>query len=399
MSLLEGGSFSQWEQSQAQAAGAIATEAAAAGPGAAVGAGATATGAAAAGPGAEPEGTFVAMEFVTELLGAGRVRVKPTFIPQLLQHIVDAAARETAAAAAANGGSGSILEVSGQTAAAAAAAASAVAARQSQFVSVVEVMGINMAGQPYDREKLTAQQAATALQLATAAGFHQAAAAIHHLQGNFSAALHSYLRQRDTGSSSGDSSSNRSSEEPRSVDAAFEYCHKQLSGSLPAAVRPQFITAVRQQIVRLIAADANATAVLVTQHLPQQQVTLLQSLSSDPVLQFRFLNAMMNHQSEQQRLMRSEAAAAADGGAAAGAAAGGQQQQQQLHQHEALLNKPEVVDMYIRLLAEFRPSEVLVFLQGHEGYDVRAAIKHCQAAGELAVHLPLIMSPFLRFSL
>ena len=240
MSLLESGSFSQWEQSQAQAAGATATEAAAAGLGAAAGATATGPAAAAAaaataigagakaGPGAEPEGTFVAMEFMTELLGAGRVRVKPSFISQLLQHIVDAASREIAAAAATAGdgggesGSGSRGYVSRRTAAAVAVAVGAVAARQSQFVSVIEVMGINMAGQPHDREKLTAQQAATALGLATAAGFHQAAADVHHLQGNSSAALQSCLRQRDTGSNSGESSSNRNSKEPRFVDAAFE---------------------------------------------------------------------------------------------------------------------------------------------------------------------------------
>jgi hypothetical protein len=350
------------------------------------------------------------MEFVSDLLGSGRVRVKPSFVPQLLRHLVEAAARETAAdaaaatAAATGGGGGGVQRViaaSDQTASS--AAATAVAARQGQFVSIIEVMGINVAGQPLDREKLTAQQAATALELATAAGFDEAAAAIQHLTGNFSAALCSYLGKEGAkssessvtgggdgsgGSNPGDGSSSRSGNQ--AAGAVFRYCHKQLSSTLPAAVRYQFITAVRQQIVPLIAADADATAVLVTQHLPQQQVALLQSLASDPVLQFRFLNAMMNHQSAQQRLMRSEAAAAAGdgvgvgGGIAAGvgaaAASGGGQQHQ--HQQEALLNKPEVVDMYIRLLAEFRPSEVLVFLQGHEAYDVRAAIKHCQAAGE-----------------
>lgn len=74
--------------------------------------------------------TTVAMDFVCKLLAAGRVTVRPSFVIRLLQHLVDVAG--------AQGTSGRCH-------------------REEQFVQIIQVVGINTAGQPHDREKLSAQ--------------------------------------------------------------------------------------------------------------------------------------------------------------------------------------------------------------------------------------------------
>jgi hypothetical protein len=42
---------------------------------------------------------------------------------------------------------------------------------------------------------------------------------------------------------------------------------------------------------------------------------------------------------------------------------------------EDLLERPDVVALYIRLLCQYEPGQVLAFLQGHQNYDVRACIR------------------------
>jgi hypothetical protein len=48
---------------------------------------------------------------------------------------------------------------------------------------------------------------------------------------------------------------------------------------------------------------------------------------------------------------------------------------------EALLERPDVVALYIRLLCQYEPGQVLHFLQGHQNYDVRACIRWGRRAG------------------
>lgn len=72
-------------------------------------------------------------------------------------------------------------------------------------------MGINSPGQPHDGSAFTMEQAQAALQLARAAGFHRTVAALHHLRGDYSAAVLSHLQ---TGR----------------LEDVFEYCAQALSG-------------------------------------------------------------------------------------------------------------------------------------------------------------------------
>lgn len=236
----------------------------------------------------------------------------------------------------------------------------------------------------------TVQEASASLQLAQKAAFFQAAAAIHHLQVNYSAALHCHLQRQNT-------------------SGVFQYVDHFLASKLTPASRQQFLAAVRKQMVPLIRADADATADLLLRHLPQHQVSVLSSLQGDPKLQFSFLRSMLAHltalrkqmlgldrsNTPQQPVAASNSATApatttaaaiaaptsAGGAAPHAAVASDRLTPSSLPLEEQLLSRPEVVDLYIQLLCRFEPQSVLPFLQAHEHYDVRAAIKHCRAYG------------------
>jgi hypothetical protein len=405
----------------------------------------------------------VVREYVLSLACSGRVRVKPSFVLLLLKQLVEDAAAAAAEAAAAPQGSNTYR-----------AAAVARAHAEERFVQLIEETGINVAGQPLDRDKLGAQvgeqvpavslenailmcmacvcptgcsgvqhcavwvvlcfakqgqhalcdsvpphpcmpcspgkclaparsltampssftnsaslppascltaalpchqEAAQAQELAASAGFLSASAAIHHQLGNFSAALKCHLQ--------------RHAAAPRAV---FDYAHRHLSLRLTSAQRQQFTRSIMQHAAALVAADPQATAALVSQHMAQEQIPMLKQLESQPQLQFDLLNAIMQLESAARHALTEESAAmdAPPGTAmapgssshttssssdAAGAAGGGASKRQ------GLLDRPEVVDMYIQLLTKFQPGAVLRFLQGHEGYNVQAAVKLCQAAG------------------
>jgi hypothetical protein len=350
----------------------------------------------------QPSGSCVAMNYIADLLAAGRVTVKPSFVLKVLQHIVD-----QAAAAAVDG--------SQQLAAAAATSAAAslqVGQLEQRFISIINVVGINppaaaaaaAAGQQQqqhiDPASLSALQAQQALALAHQAGFVKAAAAIHHLAGSYSKAMAAYLQLAQQ---QGEASTDVHSLEPAGDKGAaasgaaggevFEYIEKFFSSSSSSTARKRFVAALLQHAVQLIQLDPEATAALLLQHQPNQQIPVLVSLQQQPLLQFRFLRAAMDQAMLLQRAQQAAAAAAAGelpspataaaagggGGAAEGpntAAAGAER---------LLLDKSEVADLYVRLLVQFEPQCVMPFLLSHQNYNVAAAIKACAAGGGSAV--------------
>jgi hypothetical protein len=162
----------------------------------------------------------VAMDWVGGMLAAGRVTVQPAFVLQLLQH----------AAQQARGVEGEARE-----------------AREQAFVRMVQNVGVQQEGaaQQEGPAQLSAQEAHAALQLAEQASFHLAAAAIHHLRGEYPAALACHLAHTPAA-------------------AAFAYLDRSLSSmpSQPAALA-RFKAAVRAEMPRLIALDGLATAEVV----------------------------------------------------------------------------------------------------------------------------------------
>jgi hypothetical protein len=265
---------------------------------------------------------------------------------------------------------------------------------------------------PVDAAAFSPAQAKQVLQLAKQCNFLRAAATVHHLQGNYAAALSCYLALQDAelhepqlttqapqqlqqqqtqqqlqglgGSPSLSTSSARRTASPSSNKAVFGYISNVLAEGGPSPrARQLFLKCVVQQVVPLIRLDPVATAALLLQHMPEQQVPVLLGLQDDPELQFQFLRAaMQQNQLQAQRTSASGSAAAAGGAgltpppaAAAGAAAAGPGV-------ESLLERPEVAILYAKLLARFQPSAVLPFLQSHHNYSVAEAIQVCRAAGE-----------------
>lgn len=382
VALLEAGRFQQWQQAHSSRPAA-----------AAAGSSRSMDGEGGSSSSVAQSGAEVAMDYIMQLLAAGRVTVQPSFVIKLLQHLVNQATAATAAAAAGDAQSQGLSPEQGGSSSSAAAPATTAAAFEQQFISIVQVVGVQAAagaegrqpGQPLpgDPAAFSPAQAKEVLQLAKRCNFVAAAATVHHLQGNYAAALSCYLalveqqqarsqqeppqqQQRD-GLSSADSR--------QGSRAVFGYIGSFLSGSgsHPQA-RQAFLSCVCQQVVPLIQLDPSATAGLLLQHMPEQQVPVLLSLQASPELQFRFLRAaMQQNQAAQQRQSGpgSAAAAAATAGAAAGV--------------ESLLERPEVAILYVKLLARFDPSAVLPFLQSHHNYSVAEAIQVCRAAGRRLV--------------
>lgn len=380
------------------------------------------------GPGSAPPGSPAALKgaadaaaaqgFVCKLVAEGRVAVQPAFALQLLAHLTGGAAGGSAGSAGgAHGASASSREV--------------------LFTSVVQAVGISStpvagkAGGGGAGSGFSQEQARDALRLAQGAGLTRAAAALHHLLGDYSAALEDHLQAGDafkyahsflSGAPAGKTCAREcvgSQGRPawRGARAlvmvmapllrhlgqvcAFKQhvpettAHQSLTrfvcgipntGQLPPAVHQRFAMAITERAAALVQADAAATAELVLRRLPEQQQALLDALQTADAsgrLAFAFLRALLQHQ---QR----------GGGGGAAAAAGPQLPPRGTprsgspmraragkgHRHEdSLLSRPEVCDAYLRLLCAFAPEEVLPFLQGHEVFDVRAAIQHCRQHG------------------
>jgi hypothetical protein len=363
-------------------------------------------------------GADVAMGYIVQLLAAGRVNAKPDFVVKLLQHLV---AKATAAAAAA---AAAATEAPGQDAAALRAAA--VAPFEQQFMSIVQVVGVQQPAAaaitagvssaqsggvplPVDAAAFSPAQAKQVLQLAKQCNFLRAAATVHHLQGNYAAALSCYLALQETathepqhtaqalqphqqqqtqqpqqqlpgarqqglgtkGSMSSEGGPHPQAAPLSSSKAVFGYISSVLAGGGPSPqARQLFLKCVVQQVVPLIRLDPTATAALMLQHMPEQQVPVLLGLQDDPELQFQFLRAAM----QQNQLQAQRASASGTAAGAAGAAAGSGV--------ESLLERPEVAILYVKLLARFQASAVLPFLQSHHNYSVAEAITVCRAAGE-----------------
>jgi hypothetical protein len=220
-----------------------------------------------------------------------------------------------------------------------------------------------------DATGLSPAQAKEALQLAKQANFVRAAAAIHHLQGSYKAALACYLALTPADDASSLAVAAGTHSTPRA--AVFDYIDACMSSTAQPA-RQALMACVLQQMVALIRLDPRATAALLLQHQPGQQVPVLLSLQGDPQLQFQFLRAAMQ---QGQQLAQAGAAAAAQGSDAAAVAAGGAAS-------DSLLERPEVAILYVKLLAQYEPAAVLPFLQSHHQYGVTEAIQVCRAAGE-----------------
>jgi hypothetical protein len=364
----------------------------------------------------EPSGSCVVMNYIADLLAAGRVTVKPAFVLKVLQHIVDQAAAAAAATAA------GVERQQQQVAAAGTAVAAGARVRQfeQQFISIVEVVGINppaaaAAGQQQqhmDAAAFNMQQAQAALALARRAGFVRAAAAIHHLAGSYSQAIAAYLQlaqqqQQQHEAESAAPAAGLAVVGPDRAGSAggaevFGYIEKFLSSSAPSSsssssssARKRYVSAVLQHAVQLIQLDPAATATLLLRHQPDQQVPVLVSLQQQPQLQFSFLRAAMQQAMLLQRAQQAAAAAAAAGelpmassaaaAAAAGSAGGGDAASNiaaaAAGAERLLLDRSEVADLYVRLLVQFEPQSVMPFLQSHQNYNVAAAIKACAAGG------------------
>jgi hypothetical protein len=334
-------------------------------------------------PAAQP-GADVAMSYIIQLLAAGRVNAKPSFVVKLLQHLVaqaSAASKQLPSAAAGEAG-------------AAAPAAAAVAVFEQQFIAIVQVVGVQSAADAAQQQQhpqqgqlprghataLNPGQAKEVLQLAKRCNFVRAAATVHHLQGNYAAALSCYLAladqqqhshsqqqpQQQQGQAPGNCLTNGGTQTSRTV---FDYINSYLCGGGPSPqARKAFLACVCQQVVQLIRLDPGATAALLLQHMPEQQVPVLLSLQASPELQFHFLRAAM-----QQNQLASRQSASVSAAPAAPAVAGAGV--------ESLLERPEVAILYVKLLARFEPSAVLHFLQSHHSYNVAEAIQVCRAAG------------------
>jgi hypothetical protein len=345
------------------------------------------------------------MSYIIQLLAAGRVNAKPSFVIKLLQHLVSQA---TAAAAAAQTDQQHPAAVS-TSPAAPAAAAEVTAPIEQQFMSIVQVVGVQAAaaaggvgqqpGQPAlsgDCCAFSAAQAKEVLQLAKRCNFLRAAATVHHMQQNYAAALSCYLalveQQRSqhaqqqqqqqlavTAAAGGVGSESAAQEGCRAV---FGYIDSFLRGGGPSTdARAAFLACVRQQVVQLIRLDAAATAAVLLQHMPDQQVPVLLSLAADPELQFQFLRAAMhqNQQAQEQQQRRQSGSGSGAGVTASTAAAAGVGS---VGGVESLLERPEVALLYVKLLARFEPAAVLPFLQSHHNYSVAEAIKVCRVAGK-----------------
>jgi hypothetical protein len=351
-------------------------------------------------------GADVAMSYIIQLLAAGRVNAKPSFVIKLLQHLVSQATAAAAAAAAAQTDQQHPAAVSTP---ATAAVAEVTAPFEQQFMSIVQVVGVQAAaapggaggvaqqpGQPVllgDSCAFSAAQAKEVLQLAKRCDFLCAAATVHHLQQNYAAALSCYLAlvdqqrsqhtQQQPAVAAGAAGAGGDSVAQEGCQAVFGYIDSFLRGGGPSTdARAAFLACVRQQVVQLIRLNAAATAAVLLQHMPDQQVPVLLSLAADPELQFQFLRAAMqqNQQAQEQQQRRQSGSGSGAGmtaGTATAAAGAGL-----VGGVESLLERPEVALLYVKLLARYEPAAVLPFLQSHHNYSVAEAIKVCRVAGE-----------------
>lgn len=181
-----------------------------------------------------------ALRFVVGLAVAGRVLVPPACALQLLQYLAQRsladgpadpmalqrpkASREPAVAAGGSQqrGRDSVPwdavpgAAAGSSRGRAAGAAADALSHEAMFIKILEATGVNADGQPCDPQRLSAAQAGAAMALAQQAGFGDAVAVIHHLRGDYGAALQCCLEKDAPG-------------------AAFEYIDRCAGGSSRAA--------------------------------------------------------------------------------------------------------------------------------------------------------------------
>jgi hypothetical protein len=116
---------------------------------------------------------------------------------------------------------------------------------------------------------LALQEAHAALQLAQQAEFHLATANIHHLRGDFTAALSCHIAHT-------------------SPAHTFAYIHRVLaSRPVRPALLARFKAAVCAEMPVLIALDGLAAADAVLRHMDDDQADILASLAGDSELQYR----------------------------------------------------------------------------------------------------------------
>ncbi|KAK9840784.1 hypothetical protein WJX81_004448 [Elliptochloris bilobata] len=176
-----------------------------------------------------------------------------------------------------------------------------------------------------------------ALSLAQAAGFARGEAQVHHVVGEYEAALACLLRAE--------------------LSAAFEYADAHLAEpNCPPGLR----AAVLAVMGRLADANGEAAARLVLRYFPTDHAAVLAGFASAPERQFRFLRGALQ-------------AVAAEPAEAGRASPRGAQ--------EALLAAAGGAELYAGLLCRFEPASVLPFLQAHDAYRVEAVLPATERYG------------------
>ncbi|KAK9804391.1 hypothetical protein WJX72_010740 [[Myrmecia] bisecta] len=280
--------------------------------------------------GADAAATARALDFVSGMLAAGRASARAGLVMLVLQYIAIGPWLPDAP-----------RPPPGQ--------------QEDRFVSVLRNASQDLAA---SRHGLRGLDVGRALGLAQQAGFQRASAAVHHLSGNFRAALDCSLR------------------DAASPAAPFKYIKDVLDEPGTSAERlGRFRAAVLAAMPRLTQADGQATAALVLERFPEQQKAVIMALQDSPELQYKYLRGALQAAQAQQ-------AAAAEGAEAANGGTEPLAQHKHAGGHGKLLAQAQVCELYMRLLCQFEPASVLPFLQAQDSYRVEVGGAPLVAARE-----------------
>ncbi|GLI64518.1 hypothetical protein VaNZ11_007787 [Volvox africanus] len=331
-------------------------------------------------------GSEVVLDFIAGLLAAGRVVVQPNFALRLLRHVAEKAIALLQAAPAVEGEEPGMAEGRRSEQGAAVATGGPHEAAEGLFERLVTAVGVNGEGPRFDPSKLSLQETEVALDLARRASFPRALATLHHLRGDYLAALACHLNlPPDEGMEATATKDQREAAAGANGKAtsAFAYVSAFLrNGSgATAAQRIAMYDALLAAAPDLVSADPQATAQLLLAYYSgeAQAAAFLERLSGDRRLQYGFLTAAIRHKEAQggqddgdgniadAPYSSYSSASLQAAHAAAVAALGG------------WMSQPAVAHTYVELLCEFEPCAVLPFLEQHHGYDVRYCIGLCGA--------------------
>ncbi|GIL71113.1 hypothetical protein Vretifemale_1731, partial [Volvox reticuliferus] len=340
-------------------------------------------------------GSEVVLDFIAGLLAAGRVVVQSNFALRLLRHVADKATVLLVAEPAVEAGEGpGMAEGRRSEQGAAVKAGSPREALERLFERLVTAVGVNGEGSRFDPDKLSLQETEVVLELARSASFPRALATLHHLRGDYPAALACHLKLLPLEDVEATNNGRRRAAVGASgaVSSAFSYVWSFLGngGGATAAQRAAMYDALRAAAPELVSADPEATAQLLLAHYPGEAhaAAFLEQLSGDRRLQYAFLTAAIRHK---QALTQGLGGCPDDGDCKIADAARSPYRSYSsatLHPAPAAavvalggwMSQPAVANTYVQLLCEFEPCAVLPFLEQHHEYDVRHCIRLCGAA-------------------